>query len=144
MRWSCCFNLAKAYGRAQLCRRCLAKLDRTDQALVPDFNSVSYLPYLLFVHVFAHARFSPEIVELREFNLANNVTTEPEFNNPGYQALVEENIKESVSNIANDPAMQAVCLSFISLYSAAGTNLVLPALGCLQPGTAGRQQPCRS
>jgi carbonic anhydrase len=53
---------------------------------------------------------SPEIVKLRESNLASNVTEEPEFEDPGYRALVEENVKESVSNIANDPVMQAVCL----------------------------------
>jgi carbonic anhydrase len=39
---------------------------------------------------------SPEIVESRESNIANNVTEEPEFNDPGYRALVEENVKESV------------------------------------------------
>jgi hypothetical protein len=39
---------------------------------------------------------SPEIVELRESNIANNVTEEPEFNDTGYRALVEENVKESV------------------------------------------------
>jgi len=49
----------------------------------------------------------PEIVKLREFNTANNVTEEPEFDDPGYRTLVEENVKESVCNIANDPAMQA-------------------------------------
>lgn len=49
----------------------------------------------------------PEIVTLREFNAANNVTEEPEFEDPGYRALVEENIKDSVCNIANDPVMQA-------------------------------------
>ena len=47
---------------------------------------------------------------MREFNVANNVTKEPEFEDPGYRALVEENVKVSVSNIANDPVMQAVCL----------------------------------
>jgi len=52
---------------------------------------------------------SPEIVKLRE----SNVTTEPEFEDPGYRALVEENVKESVSNIANDPVMQAVCFFLI-------------------------------
>jgi large subunit ribosomal protein L9e len=48
----------------------------------------------------------PEIVTLREFNAANNVTEEPEFEDPGYRALVEENVKDSVCNIANDPVMQ--------------------------------------
>jgi len=48
----------------------------------------------------------PEIVKLRESNTANNVTAEPEFEDPGYRALVEENVKESVSNVANDPVMQ--------------------------------------
>lgn len=57
---------------------------------------------------------SPEIVKLREFNIANNVTEEPEFENPGYRVLIEENVKESVCNIANDPVMQAVCLFFAS------------------------------
>ena len=76
---------------------------------------------------------SPEIVQLRESNVANNVTEEPEFEDPGYRALVEENVKLSVSNIANDPIMQAVCLSLVSLCSVAGTNLVLLALGCFQP-----------
>jgi len=52
---------------------------------------------------------SPEIVKLRETYVANNITEEPEFEEPGYRALVEENVKESVSNIANDPVMQAVC-----------------------------------
>ena len=54
---------------------------------------------------------SSEITKLREANLASNVTAEPEFENPGYRALVEENVKESISNIANDPVMQVVCLS---------------------------------
>lgn len=49
----------------------------------------------------------PEIAKLREFNAANNVTEEPEFEDLGYRALVEENVKESVCNIANDPVMQA-------------------------------------
>jgi len=53
---------------------------------------------------------SPEIVQLRESNVANNVTKEPEFQDPGYRALVEENVKVSVSNVANDPIMQAVGL----------------------------------
>lgn len=56
---------------------------------------------------------SPEIVKLRESNAANNVTAEPEFEDPGYRALVEENIKESVSNVANDPVMQTVRLFVI-------------------------------
>ena len=56
---------------------------------------------------------SSEIVELREFNIANNVTEEPEFNNAGYRALVEENVKQSVFNIINDPVMQIVCLLLV-------------------------------
>lgn len=80
---------------------------------------------------------SPEIVQLREFNVANNVTEEPEFEDPGYRALVEENVKEGVSNIANDPVMQAVCLSPHLDLGAAGVDL-LPALGCLQHGATGR------
>ena len=56
---------------------------------------------------------SSEIVKLREANLANNVTAEPEFEDPGYRALVEENAKESVSNIANDPVMRVVRLFLI-------------------------------
>ena len=58
--------------------------------------------------------FSPEIVQLRESNIANNVTEEPEFDDPGYRVLVEENVKESVCNIANDPAMLTVRLSLVS------------------------------
>jgi len=56
-------------------------------------------------HIFQTSNRS-EIVKSREANLANNVTAEPEFEDPGYRALVEENVKESVSNIANDPVMQ--------------------------------------
>jgi hypothetical protein len=82
---------------------------------------------------------SPEIVQLRESNTANNVTEEPEFEDPGYRALVEENVKESVSSIANDPIMQAVCLFLTSLSLTIGTNLAFLALGCFQPGTTGRQ-----
>jgi len=56
---------------------------------------------------------SPEIVNLRESNATNNATAEPEFGDPGYRALVEENVKESVSNVANDPVMQTVRLFII-------------------------------
>ena len=63
---------------------------------------------------------SSEIVELREFNIANNVTEEPEFDDAGYRALVEENVKQSVLNIVNDPVMQMVCLFLVPIT---GTNL---------------------
>ncbi|KAF9787795.1 carbonic anhydrase [Thelephora terrestris] len=65
----------------------------------------------------------PEIVKLREFNTANNVTEEPEFGDPGYRALVEENVKESVCNIANDLVMQAHWDSF-NLEQKGGSNPV--------------------
>ena len=79
---------------------------------------------------------SPEIVQLR----GSNITEEPEFENPGYRALVEENVKESVSNIVKDPVMQAVCLFPTLPSSVTGTSLALLALGCFQPGKTGRQQ----
>lgn len=71
---------------------------------------------------------SSDVVKLGESNITNKVTTEPEFKDPGYRALIEEDVKESVSNIANDPVMQTVRLFFI--LAADHQYLALLALGC--------------
>lgn len=85
-------------------------MDRANQTPFPDFDSVSCPSYMLLGRGLFMLASSPEIVQLRESNAANNVTEEPKFEDPGYRALVEENVKVSVSNIANDPIMQGVCL----------------------------------
>ncbi|KAF9652746.1 RNI-like protein [Thelephora ganbajun] len=42
---------------------------------------------------------SPEIIKLRESNGVNNVTKKPEYEDPGYRALVEENVKDAEVDI---------------------------------------------
>ncbi|KAH6917810.1 carbonic anhydrase [Coprinopsis sp. MPI-PUGE-AT-0042] len=44
----------------------------------------------------------PEIVELRESIKGNATVEEPEVHEPGFRALVEENVKASVGRIASD------------------------------------------
>jgi carbonic anhydrase len=44
----------------------------------------------------------PEIVALREKNKGNTTVEEPEVNEPGFRALVEENVKLTVSKIAEN------------------------------------------
>jgi len=47
----------------------------------------------------------PEIVELRERIKGNTTVEEPEVHEPGFRALVEENVKASVGRIATDHIM---------------------------------------
>jgi len=49
---------------------------------------------------------SPEIVSWREANKDKSTVDTPEIDNPAFRALVEENVKDSVSNIIASPVMQ--------------------------------------
>jgi hypothetical protein len=51
---------------------------------------------------------SDEIVQLREYRAANPNAGSPAFNDTGYRALVEENVKNSVWSISQDPIMTDV------------------------------------
>ena len=51
---------------------------------------------------------SDEIVKLREYRAANSSAEAPQFEDPGFRALVEENVKDTVSRIANDGIMTDV------------------------------------
>ncbi|TFK26091.1 carbonic anhydrase [Coprinopsis marcescibilis] len=44
----------------------------------------------------------PEIVALRNANKGKSVVPSPKLQDPGFRALVEENIKNTVKNVAND------------------------------------------
>lgn len=48
----------------------------------------------------------PEIVALRDSHAANALVEEPEVDDPGFRALVEENVKNTVSNIAVSSVMK--------------------------------------
>jgi len=48
----------------------------------------------------------PEIVQYREANENNTAAEPPKYDNPAFRALVEENVKDSVFNIAVSPVMQ--------------------------------------
>lgn len=58
---------------------------------------------------------SDEIVKLREYRAANPNAEAPGFNDTGFRALVEENVKKTVYSIANDTIMADV--SSRSLHS---------------------------
>lgn len=51
---------------------------------------------------------SDEIVKLREYRAANLSAEAPDFKDAGFRALVEENVKNTVYSIANDPIMADV------------------------------------
>ena len=51
---------------------------------------------------------SDEIVKLREYRTANPNASAPAFDDPGYRALIEENVKTTVSHIADDAVMTDV------------------------------------
>jgi len=48
----------------------------------------------------------PEIVSFREANKNKTTVDYPKFDDPGFRALVEENVKDSVFNIIVSPPMQ--------------------------------------
>jgi hypothetical protein len=52
--------------------------------------------------------FSDEIVKLREYRKANPNAEPPKFEDPGFRALVEENVKNTVSRIAQGAVMTDV------------------------------------
>jgi len=52
--------------------------------------------------------FSDEIVKLREYRAANPNAEPPKFEDPGFRALVEENVKNTVSRIAQGAVMTDV------------------------------------
>ncbi|KAG8907480.1 hypothetical protein FRB99_004056 [Tulasnella sp. 403] len=49
-----------------------------------------------------------EIVAMREAHAALAVVPEPEFNDPGFRAVVEENAKRSTDRIRRDPIIQSL------------------------------------
>ena len=56
---------------------------------------------------------SDEIVKLREYRAANPDAGPPKFEDPGFRALVEENVKNTVWSISQDSIMTDVsCPSF--------------------------------
>ena len=54
--------------------------------------------------------FSDEIVKLREFRAANPNAEPPVFEDPGFRALVEENVKQTVRRIARSTVMTDVSI----------------------------------
>ena len=69
--------------------------------------------------------FSDEIVKLREYRAANPNAGPPQFNDPGFRALVEENAKNTVRSITKDPIITDVSNSYFSLdhfHSASSKN----------------------
>lgn len=59
--------------------------------------------------------FSDEIVKLREYRAANPNAEPPKFEDPGFRALVEENVKNTVSRVAQGVVMTDVSGSILSL-----------------------------
>ena len=51
---------------------------------------------------------SDEIVKLREYRAANPNAEAPKFEDPGFRALVEENVKSTVYSVANDTILADV------------------------------------
>jgi hypothetical protein len=51
---------------------------------------------------------SDEIVKLREYRAANPNAEAPKFEDPGFRALTEENVKNTVSRIASSAIMADV------------------------------------
>ena len=51
---------------------------------------------------------SDGIVKLREYRAANPDAGPPKFEDPGFRALVEENVKNTVWSISQDPIMTDV------------------------------------
>lgn len=58
---------------------------------------------------------SDEIVKLREYRAANPDAEPPKFNDPGFRALVEENVKNTVWSISQDSIIEDVSSSSLSL-----------------------------
>jgi len=56
--------------------------------------------------------FSPEVVTLRKYREAHPDAEGPKFEDPGFRALVEENVENTVSNIARDSIMTDVSSPF--------------------------------
>lgn len=54
---------------------------------------------------------SDEIVKLREYRAANSSAEPPKYDDPGFRALVEENVKNTVSRISSDAIMTNVSSS---------------------------------
>lgn len=52
--------------------------------------------------------FSDEIVKLREYRAANPDAGPPMFGDPGFRALVEENVKNTVSRVVQEPVIYDV------------------------------------
>ena len=59
---------------------------------------------------------SDEIVKLREYRAANPSAEPPKFDDPGFRALVEENVKNTVTRIAQGPVMTDVSSPFLSAH----------------------------
>jgi hypothetical protein len=60
---------------------------------------------------------SDEIVKLREYRAANPDAGPPQFNDSGFRALVEENVKNSVWGISQDTIIYDVSSSPYPLSS---------------------------
>ena len=58
---------------------------------------------------------SDEIAKLREYRAANPDAEAPKFNDPGFRALVEENVKNTVWSISQDSVIEDVSSPSFSL-----------------------------
>ena len=84
-------------------------MERECQNLPPSPPHLLFPSILRPVHILAFGLvLSDEIVKLRESRAANASASAPAFGDPGYRALVEENVKNSVSGIVNSAIMQEV------------------------------------
>lgn len=66
--------------------------------------------------------FSEEIVKLREYRAANPNAEPPKFEDPGFRALVEENVKNTVTRISEGPIMTDVSSSSFTAHLNSAMN----------------------
>jgi hypothetical protein len=82
-----------------------SELDRPDPCRFRELQSVSKASRRPN-HKFSDAPgFSQEIVSFREANENNSTATPLGIDDPAFRALVEENVKNSVTNVVNSPQM---------------------------------------
>ena len=105
-----------------------AREEERNESVEADYLHPSSLPspsILRSVHVLAIGlAFSDEIVKLRDYRAANPNADPPKFEDPGFRALVEENVKNTVSHVANGAIMTDV--SALNFHSAVTQEISWP------------------
>jgi len=89
------------YGCGGVQAAMLPKPDTTD-----DFSGNSVQTWINPIRSTFSNSSRPEIVSWREANKDKTTVDPPKLDDPAFRALVEENVKDTVSNIVNSPAMQ--------------------------------------